>query len=98
MGAHVRVNLEEAITIAQRIEIYQGSNSKTQGQAAKKLSKEEKRFCQSTVGTTLWERRPRLMQFSRCNEKETRAEGKGQTHRREDVGQSNAIAMEEFNL
>ena len=42
MGAHVRVNLEAAIAMAQKIEIYWGSDSKTQGQAMKKFQKKKK--------------------------------------------------------
>ena len=42
VGAHVRENLEEAIAMAQRIEIYPGGNSKTKGQAVKKFQKKKK--------------------------------------------------------
>lgn len=43
VGAHVRGNLEEAITMAHRIEFYQGSDSsKGKGQAIKKFQKKKK--------------------------------------------------------
>ena len=42
VGAHVRGNLEEAIAMAQRIEIYRGGNSKTKGQGVKNFQKKKK--------------------------------------------------------
>ena len=42
VGAHIRGNLEEAIAMAQRIEIYWGNDSKTKGQAMKKFQKNKK--------------------------------------------------------
>ena len=39
VGPHVRGNLEEAIAVAQRIEIYQDNDSKTKGQGVKNFQK-----------------------------------------------------------
>ena len=44
VGAHVRGNVEEAIAMAQRIEIYRGGVNKTTEQAVKKFQKKTKRF------------------------------------------------------
>ena len=53
--------------MAQRIEIYCSSDSKTKAQAVKNFPKEEKRFCQLSAGTTdnPLERCPKSMWFSR---------------------------------
>ena len=42
VGAHVRGNLEEAIAMAQRIEIYRGNDSKNRGQGIKNFHKKKK--------------------------------------------------------
>ena len=50
VGARVQVNLEEAITMAQRIEIYRGSDGKTKGQALKNFQEKKKRFFNQVQG------------------------------------------------
>ena len=50
VGAHVRENLEEAITMAQRIEIYRGGDSKTKGQAVKNFQNKKKGFVNQVQG------------------------------------------------
>ena len=96
MGAHARGNLDEAVAMAQRIEIYRGSNSKTQGQGVKNFQKKKKVLSVKCRDNPL-ERRPRLMRFSR-NRKRNKGRKERGNHRREDADQLNAIVVEEIIL
>ena len=77
VGAHVRENLEEAIAMAQRIEIYRCGNSKTKGQGVKNFQKKKEGSVSQVQGQPSGET-PQVNAVQPQTEKETRAEGKGQ--------------------
>ena len=96
VGTHVRGNLEEAIAMAQRIEIYQGGNSKTKGQRVKNFQKKKKVLLVKCKDNPL-ERRPKLKRFSH-NRKRSKSRRERANHRREDANQVNVIAVKEIIL
>ena len=85
MGAHVRGNLEEAIAMAQRIEIYRGGASKTKGQGVKTFKRRKKVLLVKCRDNPL-ERPPRLIWFNR-NKKRNKGRRERANHRREDADQ-----------
>ena len=84
MGAHVRGNLEEAISMAQRIEICRAGDSKSKGQAVKKFQKKKKKVLSIKCSDNPQGRHPRLMQCS-CNRKRSKGRRERANRRREDA-------------
>ena len=80
VGAHVKGNLEEAITMAQRIEIYRGGDSKNKGQSSKKFQKKNKNSVNQVQGQPSGET-PQVNAVQPQQKKKSGQKGKGNTRR-----------------
>ena len=80
VGAHVKGNLEEAITMAQRIEIYRGGDSRNKGQSSKKFQKKNKNSVNQVQGQPSGET-PQVNAVQPQQKKKPGQKGKGNTRR-----------------